>query len=90
MSLGSLGSVNAKAEKLRADAPLACASSGDALCAPLRIPVKTSGPCPKERIPDLLADIYGTRIPLPVRVGDVIITNWNGCGIDVVASRNIA
>jgi CxxC motif-containing protein len=53
-----------------------------------RIPVKTSGPCPKEKIPALLADIYKIKIKLPVKTGDAVIANWNGEGIDIVATRS--
>lgn len=67
-----------------------CAASGGNSLAPPRIPVKTNVPCPKDRIPDLLADIYRTKVSLPVRAGDVIIKNWQGCGIDIVASRSVA
>jgi len=58
--------------------------------APHRVPVKSSAPCPKERIPDLLADIYETRVTLPVHVGGVILADWKGSGIDVVATRNVS
>lgn len=57
---------------------------------PRRVPVKTSTPCPREKIPALLADIYDTRVALPVKLGDVVITNWNGTGLDVVVTRSIA
>ena len=52
-----------------------------------RIPVKTSSPCPKEKIPALIADIYHIKVKLPVKAGDVVISNWNGEGINVVATR---
>jgi len=58
--------------------------------APRRVPVKTSEPCPREKIPALLADIYGTKVTLPVKLGDVVIADWNGIGFDVVATRSIA
>jgi CxxC motif-containing protein len=54
-----------------------------------RIPVKTVSPCPKEKIPALLDDIYKLRITLPVKTGDIFIANWNGEGIDVAATRTI-
>jgi CxxC motif-containing protein len=52
-----------------------------------RVPVKTSFPCPKEKIPALLEDIYKTKIKIPVRAGDVVISGWQGGEIDVVATR---
>ena len=54
-----------------------------------RLPVKTSLPCPKELIPDLLNDIYKLKVSLPVKLGDVIIENWNGEGFNVIATRSI-
>jgi CxxC motif-containing protein len=55
-----------------------------------RVPVKTSSPCPKEKIPELLADVYQATVNLPVKAGDTIIANWQNCGIDIVATRSIA
>ena len=70
-----------------------CAVSGGAVSGgrgiPGRIPVKTSAPCPKEKIPELLADIYRLKVVLPVKAGDALISGWKGSGIDVVASRSL-
>jgi len=52
-----------------------------------RLPVKTSNACPKEKIPDLLKEIYKIKITLPVKAGDIIIADWQR--IDVVATRTI-
>jgi CxxC motif-containing protein len=54
-----------------------------------RIPVKTTGPCPREQIPALLEEIYRTRIRLPVKAGDLVIANWRDSGIDVAAARTL-
>ena len=54
-----------------------------------RVPVKTSSPCLREKIPVLLQDIYMKKVSIPVKVGDIIIADWNGEGIDVVATRNL-
>ena len=56
--------------------------------APRRIPVKTSAPCPKEMIDELLADIHRLTLNLPVKAGDRPILNWKDTGIDVVVTRN--
>lgn len=55
-----------------------------------RLPVKTSAPCPKEKIPALLRDIYGIKIKLPVSRGDTVLSNWMGLGIDIIATRTVA
>ena len=59
------------------------------LTAPRRIPVKTSAPCPKEKIGELLDDIYRLKPGLPVEAGDRVITDWKGSGIDVVVVRSL-
>jgi CxxC motif-containing protein len=59
------------------------------LSAPRRIPVKTSVPCPKEKIGELLRDIYRLKPALPVKAGETLISDWNGSGIDVVAVRGV-
>jgi CxxC motif-containing protein len=59
------------------------------LTAPRRIPVKTSAPCPKEKINELLDDIYRLKVSLPVKAGDRLITDWKGRKIDVVAVRSL-
>jgi CxxC motif-containing protein len=56
---------------------------------PRRLPVKTAGPCPREQINALLADIYRTKVRLPVKAGDKILPDWGGLGIDVVAVRGL-
>ncbi|MCL2763973.1 MAG: DUF1667 domain-containing protein [Treponema sp.] len=55
-----------------------------------RVPVKTVSPCPREKIPALLDDIYKMKIRLPVKTGDIIISNWAGEGIDIIATRTIS
>ena len=52
-----------------------------------RVPVKTVLPCLREKIPALLHDIYKTKVSLPVKAGDVIIADWMGEGIDIIATR---
>ena len=52
-----------------------------------RIPVKTTSPCPKDKIPLLLKEIYSKELHLPVKAGDVVIEDWNG--IKVIATRSV-
>jgi len=54
-----------------------------------RLPVKTSSPCHKEKIPALLQDIYKVKVSLPIKAGDVIIAGWNGEDINVIATRTL-
>ncbi|MDR2176457.1 MAG: DUF1667 domain-containing protein [Treponema sp.] len=64
-------------------------SAASAGAGPRRVPVKTSAPCPREKVSALLKDIYQTNVKLPVRAGDKILSNWDGLGIDVLAVRNL-
>ena len=54
-----------------------------------RVPVKTTIPCPREKIPALLRDIYNLRVSLPVKAGETLISGWNGEEINVIATRSI-
>jgi len=65
------------------------AMSRQSFTAPRRIPVKSSVPCPKELIPELLEDIYRLNLSLPVKVGDRPVINWKDSGIDVVVVRDL-
>ena len=67
----------------------ATASLNEVNCSVRRVPVKTSVPCLREKIPELLNDIYMIKVSLPVKIGDALITNWKNQGIDVVATRSI-
>jgi len=64
-------------------------SAGAAAGSVRRVPVKTSAPCPREKIPALLRDIYKTTVSLPVKAGDIILAGWNGGEINVVATRTL-
>jgi CxxC motif-containing protein len=52
-------------------------------------PVKTKDPIPKEKIFDIMAAIDQVHLKTPVHIGDVIIHDVCGTGIDVVATREI-
>ncbi|MDR1868491.1 MAG: DUF1667 domain-containing protein [Treponema sp.] len=66
-----------------------CRIEGGAEHSVRRIPVKTSSPCPREKIPALLRDIYETAVSLPIKAGDVVLAGWNGGEINVVATRTL-
>ncbi len=51
-----------------------------------RLPVRSSEPCPKDKIPGVLEAIARMNVPLPVRLGDVVGT-FNG--IRIVATRSL-
>ena len=50
------------------------------------VPVKTNAPIPKDKIFEIMAAINSITAPDTIRIGDVIIANVCGTGIDVVAT----
>ena len=51
--------------------------------------VKTAAPIPKDKIFDCLQAIREQKCSAPVRIGDVVLENVCGTGIDIVATKNI-
>jgi len=56
---------------------------------PRRVPVRTIGGVPKDRVGELAGVLHRMKVPLPIRAGDVIIDNWENTGVAVVATRDI-
>ena len=54
------------------------------------LPVYTSAPFPKPRIPELLAILREVEINAPVSLDQTILTNVLETGIDIHSSREIA
>jgi CxxC motif-containing protein len=54
-----------------------------------RLPVKTDAPLPFEKIDDLLKAVYNLSVKTPVKVGDILIEDFGGTGVNLVASRSI-
>ena len=55
----------------------------------LRVPVRTAGPFPKERVDELINLLYALEVRLPVRRGDVLVPDALGSGIPVIATRTL-
>jgi CxxC motif-containing protein len=53
------------------------------------VSVKTSAPIPKARMIDLIEALRKIKLDAPVQIGQVIIHNVLGLGIDVIATRNV-
>ena len=51
--------------------------------------VKTAADIPKDRIFDVMKEIRALRAEAPVRIGDVMIADAAGTGVNVVATRNV-
>ena len=54
-----------------------------------RCPVKTDRPVPKGKMMEVMAALEGIALTAPVHVGDTIIENVCGTGVNVVAARNM-
>lgn len=55
-----------------------------------RCPVKTKGVVPKGKIFDVMAALDAVDLTAPVEVGQVVLENVCGTGVDVVAARAMA
>ena len=53
------------------------------------LPVYTSEPFPKGRVTELLREIRKVEITAPIKMGQVVLENALGTGIDVIASRDL-
>ena len=51
--------------------------------------VKTDGPIPKERIFDLMKMLKRITVSAPVKIGDVVVKNVFGTGVNVVITRSV-
>jgi CxxC motif-containing protein len=54
-----------------------------------RLPVKTVQAFPKGKMFELMGILKQVEVKSPVKMGDVILPNALGTGIDVVASRSV-
>lgn len=54
-----------------------------------RLPVKTNGNIPKEKIFDVMREIEKISVHSPVKCGDVLLPDVLGTGIDIVACRDL-
>ena len=54
-----------------------------------RISVKTANDIPKSKIFEVMKDIDAACAKAPVHIGDVLVKDAAGCGVDVIATRNV-
>lgn len=54
-----------------------------------RLPVRTVDPVPKDLVERLCAVLRQVTVRAPVRLGDVVLADALGTGVDVVASRDL-
>ena len=53
------------------------------------VPLKTASDIPKGRMMDVIRELAGVSVPCPVHIGDVILRDVAGTGVDVVATKNV-
>lgn len=51
------------------------------------IPVRTDRPMPKAKLLEAMAEIKKIRIDKPVKAGDIIINDFLGLGVNLIAAR---
>ena len=51
--------------------------------------VKTKSPIPKQKIFQVVSEIKEVKVTAPVYLGDVILPNAAGTGIDIIATRHV-
>lgn len=51
------------------------------------VPVKSAGPVPKDKMFDCMKEINAVSVKAPVKIGDVVIENILGLGVDIVATN---
>ncbi|MFN8378255.1 MAG: DUF1667 domain-containing protein [Anaerolineae bacterium] len=54
-----------------------------------RLPVKTAGTVPKDRVRAVSEALHRIRLTAPVAMGDVVARDILGTGVDVVATRTM-
>lgn len=52
--------------------------------------VKTASDIPKDKIFDCVEAIKNVVVPAPVKIGDVVLENVAGTGVNMIAARSIA
>ena len=52
-------------------------------------PVKTIAPIPKDSVLDAMKEINKVTLKPPVHIGDIVVKDILGTGVDVVATRDI-
>ena len=54
------------------------------------VSVKTASDIPKDKIMDCIAEIKKAEATAPVHIGDIVIENVCGTGVNIVATGNVA
>ena len=53
------------------------------------LPVRSNGPIPKAMLIDAVKSLKDVEVVAPVKMGDIIVKNIMGTGVDIIASRDM-
>ncbi len=53
------------------------------------VPLKTASDVPKGKMMDVIRALRGVSVPCPVRIGDVLMADVAGTGVDVIATKDV-
>lgn len=53
------------------------------------VPVRSTGPMPKARLKECALELAKIRVEAPIKLGDVIVKNILGLGLDIVATKDV-
>lgn len=52
------------------------------------VPVKTEKDIPKGKIFDIIEELKKVKLEAPVNIGDIVLKNVSGTGVDIIATKN--
>ncbi|MFA6939843.1 MAG: DUF1667 domain-containing protein [Clostridiaceae bacterium] len=52
------------------------------------VPVKTEKDIPKEKIFDVIEELKKVKMRAPVNIGDIVIKDVSGTGVNIIAAKN--
>lgn len=53
------------------------------------VPVKTESDVPKDKIFDIIKEIKNISVKAPVQIGDIILKDVLGTGVNIIATKNV-
>ena len=53
------------------------------------VSVKTKEDIPKEKIMDIMKTLENVKVSAPVKIGDIVLKDAAGTGVDIVATKNV-
>lgn len=53
------------------------------------VSVKTKEDIPKEKIMDIMKALENVKVSAPVKIGDIVLKDVAGTGVDIVATKNV-